>query len=346
MPAPDRPASPTAVSMRDVAAAANASRMAVSRAFRAGSSLRPELRARILAAAERLGYRPDPLVTKLMTSFAQRRAVHYRETLAALWWPDRWKQTKTPGSFSANLLSGMEASAQRHGCRIDHLILGKSSASALDRTLATRHIRGVILTPPTTPGSVAPALDWDKLSVMVIGSSLQEPGFNRIHQHHYAAMVNTLHHLRTRGFKRPVLVVRTELNERMQRAYTAAFSAHDAGPPENILSLPSFDAGDLAARLKPLHPDVVIVDTDAWLPLVKRALGRRAARCGLVSLDVEHADGPVSGVFQNAGRMGGCAIDFLVQARLQNETGLAPEPMTILTPGLWVEGESAVRPLT
>lgn len=345
MSAADRSSS-AAVSMRDVAAAANASRMAVSRAFRPGSSLRPELRTRILAVADRLGYRPDPLVTQLMTSFAQRRPVHYRETLASLWWPDRWKQTGSPGSFAANLLAGMEASSQRHGCRIDHLVLGKSPAASLDRTLANRHIRGVILTPPTTPGAAAPRLDWSKLSVMVVGSSLPEQGFNRIHQHHYASLVKTLHQLRARGFKRPVLVVSGELNERMQRAYPAAFAAHEAGPPEHILTLRSFDAGELAARLKPLQTDVVIVDTEAWVPLVKRALGRRAARCGLVSLDVEHAEGPVSGIFQNAWRMGECAIDFLMQARRQNETGQLAEPSTILTPGIWIEGETAVRPRT
>ncbi len=339
---PDRPAhpAPTAVSMRDVAAAANTSRMAVSRAFRPGASIRPELRGRILEAAERLGYRPDPLVTKLMTSFAQRRAVRYRETLGVLWWPERWKHTASPASFAAKLHAGLEDSAVHHGCRIDHFILGKTSTAALERMLAARHIQGVILTPPTTPDAAAPRLDWTKLSVIAVGSSLREPAFNRVHQHHYAAMVHVVHRLRERGFQRPVLVVSSELEERMQRAYTAAFLAHNAGPPERVLHLRSFEPAGLARRLKSLRPDVVIIDTEAWLPTVRRALGN-ASRCKLVSLDVKKINGETAGIFQSPRRMAECAIDLLMQARLRQETGVPAEPMVILTPGVWVEGVSA-----
>lgn len=330
--------------MRDVAAAADVSRMAVSRAFRPGASIRPELRRRILEAAERLGYRPNPLVTKLMTSFAQRRTVTYRETLGVLWWPEHWKQTASPMGFAGKLRAGLEAAAAHHGCRIDHFVLGKkTTAPALDRMLAARHIQGVILTPPATPDATAPRLDWTKLSVMAVGSSLREPAFNRVHQHHYAAMVDVVHRLRERGFRRPALVVSAELEERMQRAYTAAFLAHDAGPPERILHLNSAEPDGLARRLKSLRPDVVIIDIEARLPAVRKALGK-AGRCELVSMDVKKADGETPGIFQNPRRMAECAIDLLVQARLHHETGVPAEPMVVLTPGVWVEGKTATRP--
>lgn len=328
--------------MRDVAAAANVSRMAVSRAFRPDSSLSPGLRRLILETAERLGYRPDPLVTKLMTSFAQRRAVDYRETLGVLWWPERWKQTDSPLSFAAKLRAGLEAAAVPHGCRLDHFVIGKTTAPALDRMLAARHIQGVILTPPATPDAAAPRLDWSKLSVMVVGSSLREPAFNRVHQHHYAAMVEVVRRLRERGFKRPVLVVSAELEERMQRAYTAAFLAHDAGPPEQVLRLASGETAGLARRLQSLRPDVVIIDIESRLPAVRRALGK-AGRCELVSMDVKKADGETPGIFQNPNRMAECALDLLMQARRRHETGIPPEPMIVLTPGVWVEGATALR---
>lgn len=337
MTTPERPAhSASAFSMRDVAAAAQVSRMAVSRAFRTGASIRPELRARILEAAERLGYRPDPLVTKLMTSFAQRRPVNYRETLGVLWWPERWKRSVSPASFAAKLRAGLEASAVHHGCRIDHFIVGKTSTAALARVLAARHIQGVILTPPTTPDAAPPPLDWTRLSVMVVGSSLREPAFNRVHQDHYAAMVSVVNRLRKRGFTRPALVVNPGLEERMQRAYTAAFLAHDAGPPSHVLHLRSFETALLAKRLKALRPDVVIIDTEARLPAVRRALGKMAD-CEMVSMDVKKLDGETSGIFQNPHRMAECAIDLLMQARLRHETGVPAEPMVILTPGVWVE---------
>ncbi|HEY9247931.1 MAG TPA: hypothetical protein VIO38_02320, partial [Rariglobus sp.] len=225
----------------------------------------------------------------------------------------------------------------RHGCRIDHFVLGKTSTAALQRMLATRRIQGVILTPPTSPDAAAPRLDWTRLSVMVVGSSLREPAFNRVHQHHYAAMVDVIRRLRESGFLRPVLIVSAELEERMQRAYTAAFLAHDAGPPARILHLRSDEPAGLARHLKKLRPDVIITDTEAWLPAVRRALGD-SRRCKLVSLDVRKIDGETPGIFQNPRRMAECAIDLLMQARLRQETGIPAEPMVILTPGVWVAG--------
>lgn len=76
----------------DVARAAGVSQSAVSRAFRPGASVAPATKARIMAAAERLGYRPNAIAQSLITRRSHLVAVvisnltnlHYPEVLAEL----------------------------------------------------------------------------------------------------------------------------------------------------------------------------------------------------------------------------------------------------------------------
>lgn len=339
MPPSDPPKQSQPVSIRRLADLLGTSRSTVSRAFRADASIRPELRERILEAAGRSGYRPDPMVTELMSSFARRQTVDYRETLGVLWWPDRWNQTKAPASFAQRLRLGLESEAEKHGCRLTQFVLEKASVPALARTLSTRRIRGLIITPPSEPGLAAPALDWSGFSVVTIGRSLGSPSFNCAHHNHYSTMVQVLRRLRERGFRRPVLLAQVGLEERMQRAYTGAFLAHEAGPPEHVLHMGSADPAGLAQRLRAIAPDVIIADVEEWAESL-RALPPSMRRTSFVALDVSRRQGPISGVHQNVVRMAGAAIQLLMQARFQGETGVPVEPVSLQTPGEWIEGET------
>lgn len=140
---------------------AGVSRMTVSRAFKPGSPIKPEVRVRVLAVARELGYSPDRMVTELMTSFVKRRPVKYRETFAALWWPDRWNNQRNGFGFSWEMRHGLETGAARHGCAIEHIVLApEMSARFLARMLKARGILGIVLTPPSAADTPAPELDW------------------------------------------------------------------------------------------------------------------------------------------------------------------------------------------
>lgn len=328
------------VSVRRIAAAVGTSRSTVSRAFRGDAAVSEELRERILAEAARRGYRPDPMVSELMTNFARRRPVAYRETLGALWWPERWAQSELATTNYANRLrAGLDRATARHGCRLTHFVLRPDGEAALARMLAARGIQGVILTPPSSPAADAPALDWSRLSTVVIGRSLRAPVFNSVHHNHYAAMVQVLRRVRERGCRKPVLLVGVGLEERMQRAYTGAFLAHEEAAGARVLHMDSFSSGALARRLRGLRPDVVIADVERWAETMA-ALPASARPPGLVVLDVAMRDGVLAGVYQNVERMAGCAVDLLMQGRFLRETGVPAEPIDVQTPGVWVDGAS------
>lgn len=339
VPASDHPPS---ISIRKLASLLGASRSTVSRAFRDDASVRPELRARILAEAEKHGYRPDPLVSELMTSFARRQPVGYRETLGVLWWPARWAQSEQAGTFGGRLRGGLDQAAERHGCRLTQFVLQQGAAAALTRTLLARGIRGLVLTPPSDPNQAAPGLDWANFSTVVIGRSLTTSGFDRVHHNHYASMAETLRRLKERGFRRPVLLADVNLEERMQRAYTGAFLAQGGGAFSHVLHLEGKDPATLARKLKALTYDVIIADVEEWAETI-RALPAALRVAGFVSLDVRRSDGPVTGIRQSVERMAACAVDLLMQRRLHNDRGMPAEPVSVLTPGFWVEGESLPR---
>lgn len=325
--------------MRKIAEATGVSRMTVSRAFRPEAPVKPEVRARVLAAAKALGYAPDRMVTELMTSFVKRRPVKYRETFAALWWPERWTSQHANAGFEAELRRGMEACAARHGCGIEHLVVSPEiSGRALTRILQARGIIGVVLTPPALAETPAPELDWEAFCGVIIGTTLRKPRLHRAQVSHYTSMVQMLETVRDRGYRRPCLLVRPELDERMQRAYSAAFMAWGTGDAARILREPPAQAAGVAAWLNAVDPDVVIADTDGW----REAFAGVRSR-DFVSLAVEDPNGEISGNHQNYARVAEAAVDLLVQARLRHETGVPPEPLTMLTTGFWVEGRTLRR---
>lgn len=324
------------VSLRYIAEAAGVSRMTVSRAFKEGSSVKPELRKKILKIAQENGYAPDTMVSELMTSFASRRPINYQETFAAIWWPECWKNVDLAHGFDSEIYRGLNEGAQLHGRAIDHLVLSsKMQPRVITRMLEARNIQGVILTPPASAAIQAPDLEWGKLSNVIIGSSLREPKFHRTQPSHYTAMVKALEILKERGYKRPCLLLRSDVEKRMLHAYTAAFLAWK-NPNKRIwhAAIPGPDG--LSNWLQQTKPDVIIADCDQWLSY----LSPKDLACGYISLAVRDKDGPISGIYQNSTSMAKCAIDLLVRARLNHEVGEPAEPILMLTSGTWIEGST------
>jgi DNA-binding LacI/PurR family transcriptional regulator len=325
-----------AVSLRHVAEIAEVSRMTVSRAFKDEASIKPELRKKILKIAHDLGYKPDTMVSELMTSFASRRNINYQETFAAIWWAERWKKVNAGHGFDADIYYGLNEGVKFHGRAIDHLVLSPNMPTrVIMRMLLARNIQGVILTPPATAGIEAPELNWDKLSTVIIGSSLREPKFHRTQPGHYNAIVQALENLKARGYKRPCLLLRSDVEKRMLHAYTAAFLAW-GNPMHRIWSTAKPSTQGLATWLNKKKPDIIIADWDGWFPLIKLT----EFSCAFISLAVRDKEGPISGIYENSIKMAKCAIDLLVQARLSHELGEPEEPVITLTSGTWIERDS------
>jgi LacI family transcriptional regulator len=327
------------ISLRDVAEAAGVSRMSASRALREGTKVSAELRGRVRAEAERLGYRGDRLVSEVMGSFAGGRAVGYRETFAVLWWRP-WPALDTGGfDFAVEMRRGLHDGAELHGCRLDEVLIPERRAEAvLRRRLRARGIAGVIITPPPVAGMAAPELPWGEFSAVTLGSSLSRPALHRAQNHHYQAMERVLEEVAARGYERPVLLMQASVEERAHRAYMAAFLAWLGAKRAGDVHPDARDTdGGLAMWARARRADVVIAENDRLLNAVR---GHAAAPCGAgwVSLDVTERAGEISGIFKDARRLGRVTVDLLAQARRRRETGLPEAATVLMTEGVWCEG--------
>lgn len=133
-----RQASP---SQLDVAEAAGVSQAAVSRAFTPGASVAPETRARVLAAARSLGYRPNALARSLVT---------HRSNMIAIVMANMWNP------FYARALAQFTDQLQTQGYWV--LLFKVTDDSRVDDALLAAleyQVDGVIITSATLSGRMA-----------------------------------------------------------------------------------------------------------------------------------------------------------------------------------------------
>lgn len=324
--------------MRHVAEAAGVSRMTASRAFKEDAPISPKLREKVLTVAERLGYKPDQMVTQLMSSFASQRAIDYRETIAALWWPGRWRVANDDeNNYNAKILRGLETSAALHSCKVEHVVMTEDmTPRAINRILTARNIQGVIITPPPSFTRPTPALDWDQFCIVSIGATLHKPRFHRARMSHYHSMVIALEQLQKLGCQRPCLLLNSDLEQRMDRAYTGAFLAWHEDAADRIWRSETLSTRGLKSWIRTHKPDAVLADINRW----QGHLPEPYASKRFVTLDVSDRNSEISGVFQNTELLAEYAVDLLMRVRLRKETGIPEFPLTIICDGMWVDGQS------
>ncbi len=327
-------------SLRQIAEAVGVSRMMVSRAFSPEASIRPEMRVKILKKAEEMGYKPDHMVSELMSSFAARKPVTYQETVAVIWWPARWKGVKNMHSYAQQTCKGLESGAQHHGFKLEHIPLTPDlNAKALNRILKARGIQSIIITPSNDADIPAPELDWQDFSAVHIGSSLKDPPLHRSQVSHFYSMIHALEQIHQKGYRRPVLMLDMDFEARTHRAYSAAFMAWETGGENRIFRSKIENASEKVGWLKKMDPDMIIGNKSQWHAFQKA----HCPEMGFASMSCFRDDGIIAGILQPFALIAESAVDLVMNARLRKETGIPEIPKTLLHNGKWVEG-SSLRP--
>lgn len=114
-------------SLATIAAAAGLSRNAVSLALRNSPEIAPSTRARVQALAEKMGYRPNPLVTALMSQLTRGRS-RWRATIACIdLRPEAYAVQRNPILLPA--IRGIERRAQSLGFSLDWHYPGRTATS-------------------------------------------------------------------------------------------------------------------------------------------------------------------------------------------------------------------------
>ena len=325
--------------LRQVADAAGVSQMTVSRALGGRGRIAEATRERIVAIAERQGYRPDPEVAKLMHHLRVRKRRRFQSVMVGL-------TTRRPddqeGYFRA-LVAGAEAQAagRGYGFEVVHVSPAGKNWAVVRRTLQGRGVEGVLLLPSQAPVDLSGVLDWGDFSVVSASASATGPVAHRVMPHHFANALWLCRNLAREGRRRIGLVISADHDLRSEHGFTAAVRWHGANEAaQAVPPLVVRAAGSAALRrwFARERPDAIITNELSAARDCARTVGRKIGgpvRFAVTSL-IGEAQAGIAGIDERPGAIGGAAAEMLAGMIERRVRGRPESPTATLLNGRWV----------
>lgn len=332
---PDRPAGKR-VGLRAVAEAAGVSLMTASLALRNSPRLSASTRKRVRDLAQKLGYRPDPELSRLMSRLRPSRKLHGGTIVAMIDLHTRRSARIHP--YDAGVRQGIAARADALGFGVALFSLAdyNGSIKQLLRVIRHRGITGLILLPSSEIVAFDPAIDWDGLSVVAATTTVTSPQFHQAapnHLHNITALIDALH---TRGFRRVAAVFSASLDARTHRAYSLALHWHGHGERILILpdALPDNAAGDRVVEWIERHRPDALVGGDAMTRALLLPRVKRVTRNIRIFTLTSQPGAPNPYLDQRPQLIGECAVSLLTGMMHNNETGIPADPQLTVIRGV------------
>ncbi len=322
------------------------SHVAVSLALRNSSRVSAVRRDEVKAMAEKLGYRPDPMLSSLV---AYRQGKRPAEIRSCLGWINQWD---TPGALRLHkefdrYWHGASKAAERLGYRLEEFRWPKGkSGKRLQTILQTRGVRGLLI-PPHKEGMDLPDFDWSQFSLVRFGSSVQNLPVHTItsDQSHCARLA----YERTKelGYTRIGYVSDAVFEKNTRGHFREGYlnaqeeRATRRGHLDTLLlgEDPRRQSKELQAWFKKQKPDA-IVTTFPGLHGLLDELGIRVPEDVAVATTSVLDGNFDSGADQNSDEIGRVAVSTVASLILENERGIPTYQRRILVEGRWVAGTS------
>ena len=330
------------VTMQTIADEAGVSRMAVSLALRNSPKISEPTRIRIHEIATRLGYRPNPMVSALMTQLRDIRRVPRPTTVAfvtAYPTADGWRR---PGPF-VEFFEGAKVRAEALGYTLEEWWAANPNMTTqrLSDVLYNRNILGVLVAPLPSGGSTLD-LTWTRFASATIAYSLAEPVLHRASNDQYQSIGLAIRELTQLGYRRIGLALTDEQDLRVQRKWSAGFLVYQQQiPPEQRVPLLLADIGfaQVFGQWYEEHrPDVILSQEPRCIEYLARMKKVVPADVGFANLALTDHDSGMAGINQNGRMVGASAMDLIDAQLRRNERGLSELPKTVLILGRWVPG--------
>jgi LacI family transcriptional regulator len=338
---------PARVSLRDVARAVGVSHVTISLALRGDSRISEGRRAEIKVAAEKLGYRPDPMLSSLA---AYRQAKHNVTIRATIAWINQWPDPKALRRWHEfdSYWKGATAAAEQLGYRLEEFVTSRDlPPERLQKILQTRGVRGILI-PPHGHGLALPEFDWREFSLVRFGISVRHPRVHVVTSDQMNCAMMAFERIHERGYRRIGFVSSRNFDRNTGGNFRAGYlSAQDAFAPLKQHLPPLFleeattpaAAKALRTWLKNAKPDAVMT-THAGLHALLTQLDIKVPD-DLPAAAISVLDGDFdAGVDQNSYEVGLVALRTLASLIHQNERGIPQYCRRILVEGRWVDGKS------
>ncbi len=310
--------------MVNVARLARCDPSTVSLALRDDPRITAKTKARVKAAAERLGYRVNPLVSAWVATRRAARHANQQVPLAYLVSHPAGMPWGRQEHFR-EIMRGCTERAAEFGYRVsEHLLADyEPRLEALNRVLVTRAVQGVIVGPTLRHYSLQ-GIDWPRFAWVTIGYALTEPVLHRVTEDHHYGMKLAFEACLAQGHRRIGLAITGRHHELRRERWVGAFLAEQQAklrPHERIsLACDSEKTQSVEEWARRIRPDVILADEpERWAKVRIPAVGFALAT----------PDGR-GGVHENNRGIGRSAADLLISLVQRNERGLPAARQTVL----------------
>ncbi|MBC2603850.1 LacI family DNA-binding transcriptional regulator [Puniceicoccus vermicola] len=335
-----------------IAQAAGVSRMTVSRVMRNHPDVSRKTRERVLGIASAMNYRPNPMVSVLMSQVAAAKKSQFHPTLVYGWEHEVIRTRAALEKSKGGYFKWVKRRAEQLGFHVEALRINEEGMSQkrYSDILKARNTPGLIIAPAEDP-EVSYDFDWDAMSSVTFGYSLRRPALNRVCLDYQAGIYKALKRLTGLGYRKFGLMLGKTTDDRIQHLWSSGFLTFhweaDLNCKSNIY-IAETDSQDAFVQWFESHPfEVVLSYAETshieWARSVEARLNRKRA-CQFVHLDGDFMEESALflGSLESCRRqMGEAAVELLVAQIKQNEHGVPDRQRSVvIQPELILNGES------
>lgn len=337
--------------LKDIARALGYSKNTISLGLRGSPEIPERTRSRIRAAADRLGYRPNAVVSQLMAQLRSARTSRLQAKLALV------NANLDPDAFHSHptipiYVQGCERRAAGLGYDFDHFWLHDPELTAERwlRILTARSIKGLVVVglmdTNHLPARLAPV--WERLPCVVTGVRTRDPALSYCCVDHYNLALLAFERAMELGYRRPGLVLDDVIDSLVERRFSAGYLTGRRKLPISQ-QIPVFGDVNGPGRAEMFRswldrhrPDVVFTLYNSVLGWIKAAGRRIPDDVGVIQLEWRSSRPDIAGMNQHNLVAGEAAVDMVVSQIHNNEQGVQEFPRATMIGASWVDG-STVR---
>jgi DNA-binding LacI/PurR family transcriptional regulator len=330
--------------LRTIAAEADLTHATVSMALRNHPSIPTKTRRRIQRIAEKVGYRPDPEVAKLMHHLRQKHKPRFKSIIAAL--------TNIPKGADFPYLSLIEkgardaAAALGYGFEIQRVDAIETRNVSLQRILRSRGIEGVVLLPMKHAMPLNDLLDWSFFTVIAATWGVLSPDFHRVLPDQFGNNLLICEELVRLGHRRIGLVLDARTDMVVGHRFTAPIAWQNTlGGTEDVRPFihPPGDLSGLQAWFARERPDAIIAGEESVARMIARELRLKIPGPVGFALIERQSDDLISGIDQRAEDIGRAAITQAHERMKSGEKGIPAVPSITMIKGRWIASRRRSR---
>ncbi|AHF93832.1 transcriptional regulator [Opitutaceae bacterium TAV1] len=332
------------ITLQSIAKAAGVARSTVSKALRNDPTIPAETCRRIQAQAKKLGYKPSPAVSALMSQLRRNRHRKHFEPVAfvtAFPTPDKWRSMIQYKAY----FDGATQRCEELGFRLEEFWLGSVNwqGARLSNILQTRAIRGVLLAPAPATTVTRIDMDWTQFSIVAFGYGLKNLPCHRVTNDQYRTLLRLLSRLDHLGYRRIGLMYPKSSDQSILNYLFAATSVYQSYLPQALhvppLMVEHQNSRDLIEWIRQHRPDAVVVSHSDALKWLKEAGIRVPEDLGVAFFSGRDIRAEkLAGMDQNPRHIGMTAIELMAEQLYENRTGIPAFQKIVLVEGEWNDG--------